>query len=148
MKRSKVSFVRLIIDKIKYFLAKDQIQRIVYCLALIFWTLIMFESIKKYPFVKSSLNISYLTLYMLPLSILVLQIIRNNKIVWALIFGLFSSYILVSIFFVVRDIIERSGNHVKSISLDLKDISLLILIFGFLGLIDWVIYSIKPKRII
>ena len=63
-------------------------------------------------------------------------------------FGLFSSYILVSLFLVSWDIIERSGNHVKAIDWSFIDIFLLILFFGFLGVIDWIIYHLKPKRLL
>ena len=136
------------IDKIKNILTKEAIQRTIYGLGLILWTVIMLESIRNFPFSTSSLKISYLTLYLIPATILIIQIIRNNKLLWLLIFTVFSSYILVSLFFVSWDIIERGGNHVKAINWSLKDIIIIILFFGFLGVIDWIIYHLKPEKIL
>ena len=89
-----------------------------------------------------------MTLYLIPATILIIQVIRNNKLLWLLTFGLFSGYIIVSLFLVSWDTIERSGNHVKAINWSFKDIVFLILFFGFLGIIDWIIYRLKPKRLI
>jgi len=97
---------------------------------------------------SSSIKVSYLTLYLIPSIILLLQLLRNNKILWGLIFGLFSSYILISIILVLIDTIERSGNHVKAIDWTIKDIMILILYFAILAGIDWIIYKIKPERLI
>jgi hypothetical protein len=46
------------------------------------------------------------------------------------------------------DIIERSGNNVKAIDWSFKDIFTLIIFFGFWGMIDWIIYHLKPKKIL
>lgn len=136
------------IDKISDILTKDFIQRTLYGLGIILWTLIMWEKLKNNPYSTSSLKVSYLTLYLIPATILLIQIIRNNKLLWILIFGLFSGYILVSLFLVTWDAIKRSGNHLKAIDWTFKDFAFLILFFGILGLIDWTIYQLKPKRLI
>jgi hypothetical protein len=135
-------------EKIINILTKEAIQRTIYGLGLILWTLIMLESIRNFPFSPSSLKISYLTLYLIPAIILIIQILRNNKLLWLLIFTVFSCYILVSVFFLSWDIIERSGNNVKAINWTLKEITIIILFFGFLGVIDWIIYNLKPKRLL
>ncbi len=135
-------------ENIRNLLTKDAFQRSVYGLGFLLWTVIMWDSLKNFPFSTSSLKISYLTLYLIPATILIIQIIRNNILLWLLTFGLFSSYILVSLFLVSWDIIERSGNHVKAIDWTFKDFVFLILFFGFFGLIDWIIYRLKPKRLI
>lgn len=136
------------IEKIRDILTKDFIQRTLYGLGIILWTMIMWERLKNNPYSASSLKVSYLTLYLIPATILLIQIIRNNKLLWILIFGLFSCYILVSLFLVTWDAIERSGNHVKAIDWTFKDFAFLILFFGILGIIDWTIYQLKPKRLI
>ena len=133
---------------IRNILTKDAIQRTIYGLGFLLWTAIMWDSLKNFPFSTSSLKVSYLILYLIPATILIIQIIRNNKLFWLLTFGLFSGYILVSLYLVSWDIIERSGNHVKAINWSFKDITFLILSFGILCVIDWIIYRLKPKRLI
>ena len=132
--------------KIKSILAKETVQRLIYGLILLLWTVVMWDRLINFPLSISSLKISYLTLYMIPAIILLIQIIRNNKLFWLVIFGLFTGYILVSLFSVLWDIIEKNGNHVKVIDWSFKEIIFLILYFAILGLIDWVIYHLKPKR--
>jgi len=88
-----------------------------------------------------------LTLYLIPAIILVIQVIRNNKILWFVTFGLFSAYIIISIIMVTSDAIERSGNHPKAIIWTFSDIITLIVILAILGIIDWIIYQLKPKRL-
>ena len=132
--------------KIKSILAKETVQRLIYGLILLLWTVVMWDRLINFPLSISSLKISYLTLYMIPAIILLIQIIRNNTLFWLVIFGLFTGYILVSLFSVLWDIIEKNGNHVKVIDWSFKEIIFLILYFAILGLIDWVIYHLKPKR--
>lgn len=136
------------VEKIRAILTKDVVQRTIYGLGIILWTLILWERLMNNPFSTSSLKISYLILYLIPAIILLIQIIRNNKLLWILIFGLFSGYILVSIFLVTWDAIERSGNHVKAIDWTFLDFAFIILFFGILGVVDWIIYQLKPKRLI
>jgi len=136
------------ITKIKEILLKDLNQRIVYGFGLTLWTMISWDSLINFPFASSSIMINYLTLYIIPAIILGLQIIRNNKILWLIIFGLFTSYILIAIYLVLTDIIERNGNHVKAINLDIKDIFVMIIIFTSLGIVDWIIYRLSPRRMI
>ena len=138
----------MLIKKFKNILSNDPIQRVIYGLGFLLWTLIMWDSINRFPNSISSLKISYLTLYIIPSTILLIQIIRNNKLFWLLTFGLFSCYILVTIIFVFMDIVERSGNHVKAIIWSFSDIFILLLLLGLLGVIDWIIYQIKPQRLI
>lgn len=137
-----------LIGKIRNILTKDAFQRTIYSFGFLLWTIIMWDSLMNFPFSTSSLKVSYLTLYMIPATILIIQVIRNNKLLWLLTFGIFNGYILVSIFFVSWNIIERSGKHVKAINWSFIDIVFLILFFGFLGIIDWMIYQLKPKRLI
>ena len=129
-------------------LKKDVVQRLLYALGLIYWSLISFHDLINHPYLESSIKISYLTLYLIPAIILTIQIIRNNIIFWTLIFTLFSAFILISLYFVLSDMITRSGNHVKAIPWTLKDVLILILYFMVLGIIDWIIFKIKPKRTI
>ena len=136
------------IEKIKGILNKDLHQRMILGIGLILWTFIMWDGIVNHPNSESSFGISYMTLFLIPTMILVLQIIRNNKILWGLIFGLFSAYILISLIMGISDAVIRSGNHVKAIDWNLKDLILVFLLFIVLGIVDWIIFQLKPKRLI
>jgi len=119
-----------------------------YGLGLTLWTFLMWDSITAFPYATSSLGLNYMSLFIVPALLLFLQIIRNNKLLWGLIFGLVTVYIMVSLYLVIEDAIERSGNHVKAIDWEIKDVLILLLVFGVLFIIDWTIYKIKPKRLI
>lgn len=123
-------------------------QRLIYTLGFLLWTMISLDNLINFPNTESSMKISYLTLYLIPSIILILQIIRNNKILWYLIFGLFTAFILTSLVIVISDSIERSGNHVKAIEWTHKDVIVLICYFTVLSGIDYLIFMIKPERFI
>jgi hypothetical protein len=108
----------------------------------------MWDSISHYPYATSSLGINYLILYSIPALLLALQIIRNNKLLWTLIFSLVTTYIGVALYMVVSDAIERSGSHIKAINWELQDILKLLLAFGIMFIIDWILFKIKPRRLI
>jgi hypothetical protein len=138
----------MLLEKIKRELSKDRNQRAIYGLGLILWTFLMWDSIIDWSYSKIFLSPSNVTSYIVPALLLVFQIIRNNKILWALIFGLVTAYFVVALYLGISDAIERSGNHVKAIDWELKDILLLLIFFGVLAIADWTIYEIKPKKLI
>ncbi len=136
------------IKKIKNQLNKDLVQRVIYGLGLALWTFLLWDRITNFFGSTSSIGIDYSTVYLIPATILTLQIIMNNKLLWALIFGLVTAYILYAFYAVVSDAIERSGNHVKAIDWDIRDIIILLVFFGLIISADIIIYSIKPRRIV
>ncbi|MFD1316721.1 hypothetical protein [Namhaeicola litoreus] len=136
------------IRKIKVILAKDLIQRVLFGIGLILWTFINWNGIIKNPNSETSLGIANITLYLIPAIILLIQIIRNNKILWGLTFGLFTIYILTSLIMVISNAITRSGNHVKAIDWNVTQLIQIFVFFGVLGIIDWIIYQSKPSRLI
>ena len=138
----------MLLEKIQRQLANDVTQRVIYGLGLTLWTFLMWDRITEFPYSTSSLGLSYMSLFIFPALLLLIQIIRNNKLLWGLIFGLVTAYICVTLYLVVSDAIERSGNHVKAIDWELKDVLLLVLFFGILTIVDWTIYKIRPKRLI
>lgn len=138
----------MLIQKLNGLLNKDISQRVIYVVGLTLWTYLMWDGITEFPHGTSSLGLSYVTLFIIPPLLLFFQIIRNNKILWGLIFGLVSIYIVAALYLVIADAIERSGNHVKAIDWEIKDIIILLVVFGLLFIIDWIIYRIKPKRLI
>ncbi len=129
---------------IRKILSTDFIQRIIYGVGILFWTLIMWTDLFKFPFSKSSLGVPYLILYLIPTVILTVQIIINTRLLWWIIWLIFSGYILISISLVTIDSIQRSGNHPKAISWTIQDIFQLILVIGLFVAIDWIIYRMKP----
>jgi hypothetical protein len=138
----------MLIEKIKGQLTKDTIQRVVYGLGLALWTFLMWDSITEFPYATSSLGLNYMTLFTIPALLLFLQIIRNNRLLWGIIFGLVTIYAVTALYLVIADAIERSGNHVKAIDWQTKDILFLVVVFGVLFIVDWTIYWIRPKRLI
>jgi hypothetical protein len=138
----------MLLEKIQRQLTNDITQRVIYALGLTLWTLLMWDRITEFPYSTSSLGLSYMTLFIFPALLLTIQIIRNNKVLWGLIFGLVTAYILVTLYLVISDAIERSGNHVKAIDWEVKDVILLLIAFGVLFIADWTIYKIRPKRLI
>lgn len=133
---------------IKEILGKDLYQRIIFGIGLVLWTLVNWSELIKNPNSETSIGISYLTIYLIPSLLLSIQIIRNNRILWGLIFGLFSTFLLISLIMGIKDSIIRSGNHLKAIDWNLEAIIRIVVFFGVLGIIDWIIYQLKPKRLI
>lgn len=140
---------RLLLNKIKEIIVNDIVQRTIYGVGLIFWTGSFWETLSgELRYSISSLGISYIYLYLLPAILLGLQILRNNRILWGVIFGLFSTYWIAALYLLLSEAIERSGTHVKAIGWSLKDFILILVFFAVLGFVGWVIFLIKPKRIV
>jgi hypothetical protein len=140
--------VKFVEEAVRGHLSKDYIQRIIYALGLILWTLIAWGKVSASPYITSSFGVDYLTLYTLPALILIIQILRNNQLLWALIFALVTLAFGIVLYYVISDAIERSGDHVKSIEWGAADVIALIVLFSFLLIVDRTIYHIKPKRLI
>ncbi len=130
--------------KISRLLSLDKVQRLCYLTALILWLFISQDHFRFYDS-TSSLGIKYIWLISIPATILFLQAILNKTILWATIWGLVLTYTIYAVFMTLSDIIERSGNHVKAITWDLKSFLLLIFIFGLLFGINWTLYKLKPN---
>jgi presenilin-like A22 family membrane protease len=133
-----------VIAKISRLLSLDKVQRLCYIAALLLW-LLMWQDDFRYYNATSSLGVKYIWLISIPATMLLLQAILNKTILWATIFGLVLVYTIYAVYLTLTDIIERSGNHVKAISWDLKSFLLLIFIFGLLFIINWTIFKLKPN---
>jgi hypothetical protein len=129
----------------KELFSNEIIQRRVYILGLVLWTIANYSSIRNHPYSKSSINLSYLELYLVPALILLLQIVLNNKILWGLIFGLFNSFILYSLVSFIVGVIESYGS-IKSLFFDIESLAIIVLIFFFYFITDLLIYLIKPRK--
>ena len=124
-------------------LALDKVQRLCYVSALILWLVIWKEDFQFYE-LPSSLGIKYIWLISIPAILLLLQAILNNIILWGTLFGLLFMYTSYVVIVSLMDIVERSGNHVKAISWDVKTFLFFMLIFGLLLLVNVILYKLKP----
>ena len=123
--------------------ALDKVQRLCYVSALILWLVIWKEDFRFYE-LPSSLGIKYIWLISIPAILLLLQAILNNIILWGTLFGLLFMYTSYVVIVSLMDIVERSGNHVKAISWDVKTFLFFMLIFGLLLLVNVILYKLKP----
>jgi hypothetical protein len=123
--------------------ALDKVQRLCYVSALILWLVIWKEDFRFYE-LPSSLGIKYIWLISIPAILLLLQAILNNIILWGTLFGLLLMYTSYVVIVSLMDIVERSGNHVKAISWDVKTFLFFMLIFGLLLLVNVILYKLKP----
>ncbi len=124
-------------------LALDKVQRLCYVSALILWLVIWKEDFRFYE-LPSSFGIKYIWLISIPAILLLLQAILNNIILWGTLFGLLLTYTSYVVIVSLMDIVERSGNHVKAISWDVKTFLFFMLIFGLLLLVNLILYKLKP----
>jgi len=124
-------------------LALDKVQRLCYVSALILWLVIWKEDFRFYE-LPSSLGIKYIWLISIPAILLLLQAILNNIILWGTLFGLLFMYTSYVVIVSLMDIVERSGNHMKAISWDVKTFLFFMLIFGLLLLVNVILYKLKP----
>ena len=123
--------------------ASDKVQRLCYVSALILWLVIWKEDFRFYE-LPSSLRIKYIWLISIPAILLLLQAILNNILLWGTLFGLLFMYTSYVVIVSLMDIVERSGNHVKAISWDVKTFLFFMLIFGLLLLVNVILYKLKP----
>ena len=131
-----------VITSISNFLKRDKVQRLFYLFGLFVWLLLQKNEFHKYD-KESSLGISFFWLILIPATLLTLQIIFNHKILWFIIFGLVLTY---SVYSFTNDIIDRSGNHVKTIYWDFETTIIYVIISIILLLTNWVLYNLKPAR--
>jgi len=124
-------------------LALDKVQRLCYVSALILWLVIWKEDFRFYE-LPSSFGIKYIWLISIPAILLLLQAILNNIILWGTLFGLLLMYTSYVVIVSLMDIVERSGNHMKAISWDVKTFLFFMLIFGLLLLVNVILYKLKP----
>jgi len=137
-------------EKLKEILSKDLTQRILYLIALLFWIFTFWNDIKEYSVNEASLNstssfgLSYMVLLIVPSSIFLIQIFRNNKVLWGIVLALFSSFIIYSIIYLLIHYYDRFGIKVT----EFNDLILVVIYFSILISIDYLIYLMRPKRLL
>ena len=135
--------------KLNNILSQDFVQRGFYLVALLFWIFTFWNDIIGYPSHSnldstSSIGFSYMVLLIVPSSIFLIQIFRNNKVFWGIVLTLFSSFIMYSIIFFSIHYYERSG--IKTTAF--KDLIFIVVYFSILIFIEYLIYLMKPKRLL
>ncbi len=128
-------------------LNKDLIQRLIYLIFLALITLLFWNKINYHPNDFSAYKLSFLQLYLLISSVLLIQIIRNNMIFWILTLGLFIYHIIGSFYLLINSIIDESemAEHRK---IEFKDLLIVLIIYAIMFMILWLIYKMKPKKLI
>ena len=133
-------FVQLI-DRFIQFLSRDTVQRVLYAIALVIFTLFFWEKLNSEPDDLTIYGVSFTVLYWIVFSLLAVQIVRNNRVFWLVILLLFTTNAFGSFFYSVI----LSIRHVDGFNL--LDMAILLFFFSvFLGS-SWILYHIKPKRV-
>lgn len=130
---------------IRDFLKRDSVQRLIYGIGLLLWVTLTWDVFQEKSHI-SSLRISYSTLVLIPAALLIFQIVLNNRVLWSLIFGLFTAYIIFSIIYSIEDFVSRSGNALTPITWTWKELSVIALFLFTVTLIDVILFYAKPKR--
>jgi hypothetical protein len=136
----------ILLNKISSLLSIDKVQRCCYLTALVIWIFISRNSIEFYN-TKSSLGINYIWLIIIPGALLIVQIIFNRTLTWAIIWGLIGFYTIWTIFEMATIIIINEGReYVKSFNWEWKEILGMIFVLLILFLINWTVYNLRPNR--
>lgn len=131
---------------ISQFLERDLIQRSIYGIGFLFWTIIWLDDINQYAS-KSSTGINYCWIMVIPSLILVGQVFLNNKFLWALTVGLFGAYTLWTFWNILfLEILLDYHREFVTSSHWKQNIFLWTVIVLFLLATNWVIWKIKPNK--
>jgi|GEM_PF-1465811 len=139
--------VRTIIHRIKGILAIDLYQRLLYALAFAFWAFPVladfFDQLFsfKHGTVQHADQMELLLFFGGTLFILAFQIVRNNKVGWILTISLTAFLLLSEIYFSIKNLFK--GTFFQN-----TDFFLLFITWGILGTSLWILYYMKPQRIL
>ena len=132
-------------NKINQFLKKDNIQRRSYVVLLIIWIFIFLNADIRYYITSYT---DYLPLiFIIPVLLLVLQILFNNRIIWFFIATCIGTYTLWQFFKIYTHIVinqHRAYSHAIEWNTEI----IFRLGFGILILIaiNWFLFKIKPLK--
>ncbi len=140
------------LNTITRFLKRDGIQRYTYGIGLLIWILVWFRDLK-YSFqnfdkITLSGQEEYWIIVSIPFILFILQIIFNNKKIWALIFilvvlaSIWSLWITI-VFNILIDVNKDYGPKNFWTSKKIINITLAPLI---IFLINWIVWKIKPIK--
>ena len=108
-----------------------------------FWDRLLYR-----PYGNSMYGLSFIMLYSILFVLLFVQIIRNNKIFWLLNLGLFVAHILYSVGWVFWDTIKKGGISVSKSNGSILEIVFFSLLLIAISIVIYVLYKMKPKRLL
>lgn len=129
-------------------LKKDAVQRIFYGIALFLITYIFLDRLLYEPSEASMYGLSFATLYAILFVLLSIQIIMNNKIFWLLNFVLFVAHITYSLSWAAWDVIKKGGISFDGTKKDIVSAVLLFFLVLLFSIVIFVLYKMKPKRLL
>ena len=136
-----------IFKKISTLLKKDKIQRILYGLTLVIWTIIWTDNLGLFN-LDSSLGIKYYWIMIIPSLILLGQILFNLRILWWLTVGLiliYTSWTVWNILF-LKILIDFHRDYMPGPIWDFKEVMTLTMILLTLFALNWTIWKIRPEK--
>lgn len=131
-------------NKLNQSLKKDNVQRICYTVLLICWIFIALNAEFRFYITSSA---DYLPLiFIIPVMLLVLQILFNNRVIWSIILvciGLFTLWIFIQMYMYIVMDYHRDYSHIEwkagTVFQLLSTVFILILF-------NWFILKIKPVK--
>ena len=132
-------------NKITQFLEKDKTQRISYIVLLIFWIIVFLDAEARAHITSYT---DYLPLiFIIPVILLVLQILFNNRILWTIIVTYLAAYTLRTFFnvftYIVVDQHREYSHAVEWNATTIVHLGVLILTFIAINLF---VFKLKPIK--
>jgi hypothetical protein len=116
------------------------LQRVLYAIGLVVVVFVSFKDGVNMLNQHSSLGIKYWYFFIIPSSILLYQIIFNNKYGWYTVLFLYGFYFIWTLISIFRGIKDKSGYFVGN------DYIVLVMVVMILSLLVYLIYLIKPIK--
>lgn len=118
------------ITKVKQLIAIDKIQRFCYLLGIVLFTVVWwYDDLSENP--DKSLDWEWA----IPSSVLLLQAIINNRLVWKFLFCLFALYSILIIILMIPEFFGANETIVQT------ELGLMLVI---VVIINWILYYMKP----
>ena len=93
-------------------------------------------------------GLSFATLYAILFVLLSIQIIMNNRVFWLLNFVLFVAHITYSLGWAAWDVIKKGGISFDGTKKDIVSAVLLFFLVLLFSIVIFVLYKMKPKRLL
>jgi hypothetical protein len=140
-----MKFIRSIINRVKGILAIDLYQRLLYAFAFILWFLPvladLFDQLFAHHISQHRENTEIWLFFGGTLFLLAFQTIRNNKVGWILAISLVAFLLLSDVYFSIKSLFR--GTFFQN-----TDLWLLFITWGVPGLSLWILYYMKPQRML
>lgn len=132
-------------NKINQFLKKNNIQRRCYIALLICWVIIFLDADTR-PYITS--YVDYLPLvFIIPVILLVLQILFNNRVLWVIILAciiLYTLWTFLKAFTYI--VVDQHKDYHNTLEWNAATIFRFVFIFLIFIAIIWFLFKIKPLK--